>query len=166
MSLALVPMIARPPQLGTFETDVIPSISDMDAAIADLQTKASEFGSETFNAELPGDIDGGWLMSWNKFVQDLADLKDELWINRWQRRSDILAMRQRFNDLVAWWHRIPGAPAATSTPTFDQKQISPPGNFDNAIKWAAIGLLAVAGIAVVAQLSPAIRALLPSKGEK
>jgi hypothetical protein len=168
LSLALVPMIAGPPEFGSFETDWIPSITDMDAAIADLQSKASEFGSEMFNAyDLTSDAVTGFNMAWNQFVADLADLKDALWFNRWQRRSDIVAMRQRFNDLVARWHRLPGAPAATSTPTFKPEQISPPStNFDSTIKWAAIGLVAIAGISALAQLSPAIKQLLPKGGSR
>ncbi len=167
MSLALVPMIAGP-GLGNFETDWIPSITDLDAAIAELQAKASEFGSEMFNAyDLTSDAVTGFNMAWNQFVAELADLRGALWFNRWQRRSDIVAMRQRFNGLVARWHRLPGAPAATSTPTFKPEQIHPPStNFDATIKWAAIGLVAIAGISALAQLSPAIKALLPKKGEK
>jgi len=171
VSLALVPMIARAPayEFGALETDLIPSISDMDAAIADLQSKAAEFGTETFNAlDVSGDASSGWEMAWNKFISDLADLKDGLWINRWQRRSDIMAMRQRFNDLVAWWHRIPGAPAPTSssTPTFNPGQISPPASgLESTVKWAAVGLIAVVGISALAQLSPAIKGLFPKGGK-
>lgn len=167
MSLALIPMIAGPAELGALESDWIPSISDMDAAISDLQTKAQEFGAETFNNPIQGDADSGWLMAWNKFIRDLAELKDGLWINRWQHRSDIIAMRQRFNDLVAWWHRIPGAVPATNTPTYKPEQISPPtSSLDQTIKWAAIGLVAIAAISALAQLSPAVKSLLPKGGSR
>lgn len=166
MGLAMIPMIAGPPgggYFGDFEHDWIPSISDMDAAISNLQARVQEFGHETFSAAIPGDADSGWLMAWNKFVGDLTDMKGELWFNRWQRRSDILAMRQRFNDLVAWWHRIPGAPApsSSSTPTFRPEQISPPASgLESTVKWAAIGLLAIAGISALAQLSPALKSVV------
>ena len=172
MSLALVPMIARPPgyELGSFETDIIPSITDLDAAIADLQAKAQEFGAQMFN-DLGVTSDGvtSFDMSWNKFIQDLSDLKDALWFNRWQRRSDIVAMRQRFNDLVSRWYRIPGTtpPSSSATPTFKDDQIHPPSTgLDATVKWAAIGLIAIGGIMALAQISPAIKALLPKKGGK
>ncbi len=166
MSLTLVPMIAGPAQLGNLETDWVPSISDMDAAVADLQTKVQEFAAESFNA-VDVSPDEGWLMAWNKFVNELNDFKGAIWFNRWQRRSDIIAFRQRFNDLVAWWHRQPGAPppSSSSTPTYKPDQITPPtSSLDATIKWAAIGLVAIAAISALAQLSPAIKQLLPTKG--
>lgn len=157
-------MITMVPMIAGLEDDWIPSISDMDAAISNLQTRAQEFSKETFAAEV-GDVNAqiSWQMSWNKFIEDLEALKDGWWVNRWQRRSDILTMRQRFNDLVAWWHRIPGTPATTATPTFDPKQISPPGSgLEATVKWAAIGLVAIAAVAALAQVGGVIR-LLPKE---
>lgn len=174
--ITIIPMIARLPGPGSdlqgLEDDWVPSLADMDAAIAELQTKALEFDAETRDAELRvgGDV-GSWRQAWTKFLADLADFADSIWFNRWQRRADILTYRARFNALAAWYRRLPGA-GPTTTPTYDPTQTSPGGGGSTAnsiaatVKWAAIGLVAVAGIVAVGQLVGLVKLgnLLP--GEK
>jgi len=164
--ITMIPMIAGGPSisLAGLEDDWVPSISDMDAAIVELQTKTLEFSAETRDAELntTGDV-GSWRQAWTKFVADLEDFADSIWFNRWQRRADILAYRSRFNALVAWYRRLPGA-GATQTPTYDPGQTSSGGNnllgggdLASTVKWAAIGLVAIAGLVAIGQIAGVVK---------
>jgi hypothetical protein len=50
--------------------------------------------------------------------------------------------------------------AAITTPTYNDKQLDKGGaGLEGTVKWAAIGLLALAGIVAVSQLSPALKSL-------
>lgn len=154
MSIVVVPMIAA------LETDWIPSIDDMDAAIAELRTKVLEFTAATADAEVAvgGDVTA-WRAAWTTYVADLEDFEGELWFNRWQRRARIIAFRERFNALVGWFRRLPGAAGvADRTPTYSEDQTSPDrggpfGDVSATVKWAAIGIVGIAALVAVGHLS-------------
>jgi len=155
--------------MGNLETDIVPTLADIDAAAAELDGRIKAFQTETFPQLVDVPNAQGFLTQWNAFVADWGAWKTAFWIDRWKRRNEVLAFRNRFNGLAAAWAKLKGA-AATTVQTYTPGQTetsSPLSSLPKALglpTWIVPVAVVGVGLAVAAHLAGGVRALLPRRG--
>jgi hypothetical protein len=141
------------------ETDVIPTVADIDAGIADLGGKIKAFATETFD-QLP-DVPQAqaYLVAWNAFIVDFERWRDAFWFDRWGRRNEVIAYRKRFNALQEWWAGLSGT-LVTTTPEYKPAETTGPSY--GIPSWVIPAALAVGGLVLITQLTGVLGPTLAS----
>jgi len=155
--------------MGNLETDIVPTLADIDAAAAELDARIKAFAKESFE-QLP-DVPNaqGFLSQWNAMVADWGAWKTAFWVDRWKRRNEVLAFRNRFNGLVGAWSALKGA-APTTVQTYKPGQTETSSPLSSLAKAASLPTWVVPvavvgiGLAVATHLAGGVRALLPRGG--
>jgi hypothetical protein len=156
-----------PELLGDLETDWVPKRTEIDSATEELNGKILAFQRETVDqlSSIPDGPLQGFLREWNAFISEWQDWRgDSLWLLTWRRRNQLLAYRDRLNKLFAYWKGLPGA-TATTVPTYTAPEAGkdkPSDPWTNAIKWVAVGAIALGGAVAIGHITGAVKSFSPA----